>query len=70
MTSEIDDKMITMNPNEPDDVLFDQDNQPLLINDENFNIIGDDDESEDYFSDDYDHYLPPKPEALNATITS
>lgn len=59
-----------MNPNEPDDILLDEDHRSLLINEENFNIIDDNDDSEDNFSDDYDHYLPPKPEALNATMTT
>ena len=57
-----------MNPNEPDDIKVDQD-QGLLINDANFDII-DDSGREDYFSDNYDKYLPPKPEAMNATLTT
>jgi len=40
-----------------------------LINDANFDII-DDSGREDYFSDNYDKYLPPKPEAMNATLTT
>jgi hypothetical protein len=40
-----------------------------LINEANFDII-DDSGSDDYFSDNYDLYLPPKPEALNATLTA
>lgn len=55
-----------MNPNEPDDITVDQ---GLLINEANFDLINDSGSEEDYFSDNYDQYLPPKPEGMNATLT-
>lgn len=56
-----------MNPNEPDDITVDQ---GLLINEANFDLINESGSEEDYFSDNYDQYLPPKPEGMNATLTA